>query len=53
MIQDIRWKAHVRLCQRSQRLVAQGKHAHVVAGAIARELVGCVWAMAKKVPIPW
>jgi len=52
MIQDSSWKAHVRLCKRSQRLVAQGKHAHVVAGAIARELVGFVWAIAKKVPIP-
>jgi transposase len=51
-IQDISWKAQVRLCKRSQRLVAQGKHANVVAVAIARELVGFVWAIAKKVPIP-
>ena len=51
MIQDISWKAQVRLCKRSQRLVAQGKHAHVVTVAIARELVGCVWAIAKEVPI--
>jgi len=52
MIQDISWKAHVRLCKHYQRLVAKGKHAHVVAVAIARELVGFVWAIAKKVPIP-
>jgi transposase len=50
MIQDIRWKAPVRLCTRSQRLVAKGKHAHVVTVAIARALVGCVWAIAKEVP---
>ena len=51
MIQDISWKAQVRLCKRSQRLVAKGNHAHVVTVAIARELVGCVWAIAKEVPI--
>jgi hypothetical protein len=32
--------------------VAKGQHANVVAVAIARELVGFVWAIAKKVPIP-
>jgi transposase len=50
-IQDISWKAQVRLCKRSQRLVAKGKHANVVTVAIARELVGFVWAIAKEVPI--
>ncbi len=51
IIQDISWKAQVRLCKRYQRLVAKGKHANVVTVAIARELVGFVWAIAKKVPI--
>ena len=51
VMQDIRWKAHVRLCKRSQRLVAKGQHAHGVTGAIARERVGFVWAMAKEVPL--
>ena len=51
MLQAIRWKAQVRRCQRSQRLGAKGKHAHVVAVAIARELVGFVWAMAQEVPV--
>jgi transposase len=50
-MQDSRWQAPVRLCQRSQRLVAQGQHAHVVTGAIARELVGLVGAMATEVPL--
>src|SRR2546428_2698596 len=51
MIQDISGKAHVRLCKRSQRLVAKGKHAKVVTVVIARDLVGFVWAMAKEVPV--
>jgi len=51
IIQDIRWKAQVRLCQRSRRLVARGQHAHVVTVAMARELVGCMWAMAKEMPV--
>ena len=51
VIQDISWKAQVRLCKRYQRLVAKGKHANVVTVAIARELVGFVWAIAKEVPM--
>jgi transposase len=51
VIQDIRWKAQVRLCTRSRRLVARGKHAHGVTVAMARELTGCRWAMATEVPL--
>jgi hypothetical protein len=47
---DIRGKAHVRLGTRSQRLGAKGTHANVVTGAIARERVGFVGAMAKEGP---
>jgi transposase len=50
-MQDISWQAQVRLCTRYRRLLAKGKHANVVTGAIARELVGFVWAMAQEVPI--
>ena len=50
-IQDIRWKAQVRRCQRSRRLGAKGHHANVVTVAMARELVGCMWAMAKEMPV--
>ena len=39
-IQDISWKAQVRLCKRFRRLMARGKHANQVVVAIARELVG-------------
>jgi transposase len=50
-IQDISWKAQVRLCKRYRRLVSRGKHAKVVTVAIARELAGCMWAIAREVPI--
>ncbi|MCZ6874435.1 MAG: hypothetical protein O7G88_13065 [bacterium] len=51
MIQDISWKALVRLCKRYRRLVSRGKHANVVTVAIARELSGFMWTIAKQVPI--
>jgi transposase len=51
MMQDISWKAQVRRCKRSRHLVARGKQAHIVTVAIARELVGCMWAMAKQLPV--
>jgi transposase len=50
-IQDISWKAQVRLCKRYRRLIARGKHANQVVVAIARELVGFLWAIAKEVPV--
>jgi transposase len=50
-MQDIRWKAPVRLCNRYRRLIARGKHANQVVVAIARELVGFRWAIAHKVPV--
>src|SRR5262245_24438476 len=40
MIQDISWKAHVRLCKRYRQRVARGKQAHIVTVAMARELAG-------------
>jgi transposase len=49
VIQDMRWKAHVRRCPRDRRLVARGKHAHVVTVAMARELTGFMGAMATEV----
>lgn len=50
-IQDIRWKAPVRRCQRDRQLIAQGQHAHVVTVAMARQLAGFLWAMAQPVPV--
>jgi hypothetical protein len=51
VIQDLSWKAHVRLCQRYRRLMARGNHATPVVVAMARELVGWMWAMAKPIPV--
>jgi transposase len=50
-IQDSSWKAHGRLCTRSRRLMARGQNANQVVVAMARELMGCMWAIAKQVPV--
>jgi transposase len=50
-IQDISWKAQVRLCKRYRRLMARGKHANQVVVAMARELIGFMWAIANQVPV--
>jgi transposase len=46
---DIAWKAQVRLCGRFRRLIARGKGRTKVVTAIARELSGFMWAIAKEV----
>jgi transposase len=51
-IQEISWKAQVRLCKRYRRLVARGKHVNQVGVAIAREMAAFVWAIAREVAIP-
>lgn len=48
-VRDIAWKAQLRLCRRYQRLIAKGKTRQVVITAIARELVGFMWAIAREV----
>jgi transposase len=50
-IQDISWKAQVRLCKRYRRLIARGKHANQVVVAIARELSAFMWAIAKQIAV--
>jgi transposase len=50
-IQDISWKAQVRLCKRYRHLIARGKNANQVVVAIARELVAFMWAIAQEVPM--
>ena len=49
-IRDIAWKAQLRLCARYRKLARTGKPANVVTTAIARELAGFVWAIARQVP---
>jgi len=51
-IQAISWKAQVRLCKRYRQLMAKGKNANQVVVAVARELVGFMWAIAKQVAVP-
>jgi transposase len=50
-VQDIGWKAQVRLCKRFRRLQTRGKHANIVVTAIAREMLAFMWAIAREVPI--
>jgi transposase len=51
-LQAISWKAQVRLYTRDRQLRAQGKHAHQVVVAMAREWRACMGAIAKQVPVP-
>jgi transposase len=51
-IRDIAWKGQVRLCARYRRLARTGKPIYVVTTAIARELSGFVWAIARHVTMP-
>ena len=45
-VRDIAWKAQLRLCARYRRLAATGRPKVVVTTAIAREMVGFIWAIA-------
>ncbi len=45
----VAWKAQVRLSARYRKLIAAGKPAPKVVVAIARELVGFIWAIARMV----
>jgi transposase len=51
-IQDLGWKAQVRLCKRYRQLIARSKNANQVVVAIARELVAFMWAIAREIPLP-
>jgi len=48
-VRDIAWKGQLRMCQRYRHLVAAGKAKVVVTTAIAREMVGFIWAIARAV----
>jgi hypothetical protein len=49
-IREIAWKAQLRLCARYRKLARTGKPANVVTAAIARELAGFVWVIARRLP---
>jgi transposase len=46
-IRDIAWKAQERLCRRYRTLARAGKPT-VITAAIARELAGFIWAIARQ-----
>ncbi len=46
-VREIAWKAQVRLCARYRRLAAAGKPSQTVVTAVARELLGFAWAIAR------
>lgn len=48
-VTDIAWKAQLRLCARYRRLAARRLLSQKVVVAIARELVGFVWAIGQVV----
>ena len=48
-VQEISWKGQLRLCGRYRRLRARGMQHNKVVVAIARELVGFLWATARAV----
>jgi hypothetical protein len=50
-IQDISGNAHVRLGTRDRRLMARGTPANPVVVAMAREVVGFMWAMTQPVTV--
>jgi hypothetical protein len=45
------WTAHVRRCKRDRRLLVYGKYANQVVVAMARKLVGVLWAIANQVAV--
>jgi hypothetical protein len=44
---DIAWKAQQRLCKRYRKLLGRGKKPQVAVTAVARELLGFMWAIAR------
>lgn len=48
---DIAWKAQLRLVSRYRSLTAKGKKSQVAITAVARELLGFMWAIAQATPL--
>jgi transposase len=51
-IREIAWRAQLRLTQRYQHMQRKGKPHNITIVALARELVGFVWAIANEVVYP-
>jgi hypothetical protein len=52
VVTDIAWRAQTRLCARFRRLAARKLPTNKIVVAIARELAGFVWAIAREVTTP-
>ena len=51
-IRDLAWKAQLRLSHKYRRLISRGKHANLVVTAVARELAGFIWDVARVLEQP-
>jgi len=51
-VREISWKAQLRLCGKYRKLKSRGKPQQQTVTAVARELVGFIWAIAREVPRP-
>lgn len=51
-VREISWQAQLRLCGKYRKLKARGKPPQQTVTAVARELVGFIWAIARQVPRP-
>jgi transposase len=49
IIKDIAWRAQVRLHGRYRKLIAKGKRSQIAVTAVARELLGFIWAVCRHV----
>jgi transposase len=48
-VREIAWKSQIRLHGRYRRMLGRGKKSTVVVTAVAREMVGFIWAIAREV----
>ncbi len=48
-VRDIAWNGQLRMCRRYRHLMAAGKPKVVATTAVAREMVGFIWAIAREV----
>jgi transposase len=48
-VKELAWKAQHRLCSRYRRLIAKGKQPQKVTIALARELLGFIWAIGMQI----
>jgi transposase len=46
-VRDIAWKGQLRMCQRYRHLLAAGKPKVLAITAIAREMAGFIWTIAR------